>query len=301
MGLEMFRDEIENRPPIPMVEISGGDFLIGASESDEEALASEFPSHLISLPSFAIMEHLVRISDYQAFLWDTGYETSSQAIFFNGEDLEMGDLTWEDPGYSYDENFPVTCVNFWDVQEFIKWLREKTGVQYRLPTEAEWEVAARAGTATSRFWGNTMQDAHSYANVSSNNSYKAASPVKSFSANPLGLYDMLGNVFEWTSSDYQEPYDGSELMSSTSSESKAYRGGSFNADSSILRCSARSGIPPELAYNQLGFRLCVDNDTKSQKTIKSTELSGEISKLKFGEKKSFRIDLSSVRDDDIAK
>jgi hypothetical protein len=112
---------------------------------------------------------------------------------------------------------------------------------------------------------------------------------------------MLGNVFEWTASDYQETYDGSELKSSKSRELKAYRGGSFNTDDALVRCSARAGMPPDLACNQIGFRLCVEVERKSPKIIKPDELSGEINKLRLGETKSFKVDLSSLSDLGVTK
>lgn len=243
------------------VNITGGEFLMGASLGDEEALDQEKPAKLVSVQSFHLAEHLVTISQFGEFIEATQYEPASSAVFFDGEDWQMGEeLCWNDPGYSYMDDTPVTCVNFQDVMQFIEWKSKKDGIIYRLPSEAEWEFAARAGTTSSRFWGDRIEDGQKYANApmpveADDPKFNYASPVGWFSPNPWGLYDMLGNVFEWTGSDYVDTFDGQESICSSNDEFKTYRGGSFNSDSSTLRCSARAGFPGQLANNQLGFRL----------------------------------------------
>jgi formylglycine-generating enzyme required for sulfatase activity len=121
---------------------------------------------------------------------------------------------WDNPGFNQIDRHPVTCVSWNDAQAFIKWLNKKTGSSYRLPSEAEWEYAARAGTKTARFWGDDPNDACSYANVADQtkspdgkfqwsdihectDGYWFTAPVGSFRSNAFGLYDMLGNVSEW--------------------------------------------------------------------------------------------------------
>lgn len=277
-----------------LVHINGGDYLVGAYETDSEAYPQELPQRQIVLDDFLIMKRLVTISDFSLFVKETSYKASKGAIFFDGNDWEMDeDLSWESPGYSFSIDYPVTCVTFWDIQEFIKWASVKTGLNLRLPSEAEWEIAARAGTKRSRFWGNTMRGAKKYANVAGRQSFfKAASPVMFLAPNPWGIFDMLGNVFEWTGSDYRDPYDGAEVSCSQSEQNKSYRGGSFNSSADTVRCSARAPMPPELASNQIGFRLAVESGSTlplevSQANI--SKLTEEINSLSFGETKSFKI------------
>jgi len=117
---------------------------------------------------------------------------------------------------------PVTCVSFNDVEKFIAWLNRKGSRKFRLPTEAEWEYACRGGTTTIRFWGDDPDDACAYANVADrtkdednrgwnpkhecSDGYFYTAPVGSFKANSFGLYDMLGNVWEWCSDRYGSDY-----------------------------------------------------------------------------------------------
>ena len=243
------------------INIPTGSYLIGAVEYDTDALDNEAPSVPVTVDGFSLAEHLVTIKEFHAFIEETGYFPSEGALYFDGEDWQMGEeLSWNDPGYSYMDDTPVTCVNFSDVNSYIQWKSDKDGGSYRLPTEAEWEYAARAGTSTIRFWGDSMERAQEYANIQFEGGnrklqFKYASPVGFFLPNQWGLFDMLGNVFELTGSDYVEKFNGQELECSNSDDLKVYRGGSFNADHSIVRCSARAGFPVALASNQIGFRL----------------------------------------------
>ncbi len=125
------------------------------------------------------------------------------------------------------DDHPVACVSWNDLQAYIAWLNRETGKRYRLPTKAEWEYAARGGTSTARFWGEDPDRACRYANIADttklpkgsqwnrkhdcSDGHAFAAPVGSFQANPYGLYDMLGNLLEWTCSAYKGSYyDGSE-------------------------------------------------------------------------------------------
>lgn len=237
------------------------EYKMGADDADIEALEQERPVKNVSINEFFLAEHLTTIAEFKQFIDETGYEPAESALYFDGDDWQMGEtLCWNDPGYSYMDETPVTCVNFSDVKQYISWASTRDGLPYRLSTEAEWECAARAGTATARFWGDSIKGGEKYANIKlaiahENPQFKYASPVGFFLANPWGFYDMLGNVFEWTGSDYSEVFNGDELICSDSDGLKTYRGGSFNSESSIVRCSARSGFPVELASNQIGFRL----------------------------------------------
>ena len=147
-------------------------------------------------------------------------------------------------------------------------------MRFRLPTEPEWEYAARAGTTTARYWGNDPDEACGYASVydqqtrrefgfdweshSCDDGYRVTAPVGSFKPNAFGLHDMLGNVSEWTCSAYKENYDGSEQKCSDSARFYSLRGGSWSGIPRWVRAAARSVSYPDTRRNFIGFRLARD-------------------------------------------
>jgi len=187
---------------------------------------------------------------------------------------------WLNPGYSQSGSHPVVCVSWLDAQAYASWLSEETGEQYRLPTEAEWEYAARAGSTAARFWGDDREEACSYANVydesaqqapensqtagaafvfSCNDGYAFTAPVGSFRSNAFGLSDMLGNVWEWVEDCFYWTYVDAPLNGAAAldgiCEERVVRGGSAANDPQSLRVSERGKNRPEERYNYLGFRL----------------------------------------------
>ncbi|MBD3307848.1 SUMF1/EgtB/PvdO family nonheme iron enzyme [candidate division KSB3 bacterium] len=174
---------------------------------------------------------------------------------------------------------PVVRVSWREAREFTAWLTaqsETTDVAFRLPTEAEWEYAARAGTATARFWGDDPDDACAYANVHDRTSdeafdwswpphacddgYAVAAPVGQFRPNGFGLYDMLGNVWEWVADTYYDSYedappDGSMRGSLGDEKAKVLRGGAWIDDAEYLRSTVRNWYNPLGRLNNGGFRV----------------------------------------------
>ncbi|MBF0564067.1 MAG: SUMF1/EgtB/PvdO family nonheme iron enzyme [Nitrospirae bacterium] len=158
------------------------------------------------------------------------------------------------------DNQPVVYVSAEDADAFVNWLKGETGKNYKLPTEEQWEYACRAGTATSRYWGDDPDKACDYANIydeSAKNAfnfgwehhkcddgYKVTAPVGQFKPNNFGLYDMLGNVWVWTSS--------------TSGGGRVYRGGSWFNSPRNVRCALRYDYSPGLSNFSLGFRLALE-------------------------------------------
>ena len=143
---------------------------------------------------------------------------------------------------------------------YADWLSRKTGKHFRLPIEAELEYAARAGTTTARYWGDGI--GRNNANCDGCGSRwdnKRTAPVGSFSPNAFGLFDMLGNVYEWTCSEYKNPYDGSEQKCTVSAEDYSLRGGSWDEGPGWVRAADRgSYIYPDFRDSVIGFRLAQD-------------------------------------------
>ena len=154
------------------------------------------------------------------------------------------------------DDFPVDSVSWDDTQQFLRALSAKTGKDYRLPSEAQWEYAARAGTTTPYYTGETIPPEQAC--------FKAASPVRvgSFAANPFGLQDMLGNVWEWVQDCYDEkayagaaPSDGS-AFEKTGCTSRVLRGGSWVGNSRLLCAANRDVSAPDDRFVNIGFRVC---------------------------------------------
>jgi formylglycine-generating enzyme required for sulfatase activity len=136
------------------------------------------------------------------------------------------------------------------------WLSEQTGQNYRLPTEAEWEYAARAGTNTKYWWGNEIgANQANCDNDHCKDNFEYTAPVGSFMANPFGLYDTVGNVWEWTCSEYENRYQGKEKRCVSDAGLFALRGGSWDFDAGGTRAANRGGGGPTGRGDVLGARL----------------------------------------------
>ncbi len=230
-----------------MVAIPGGIFrmgdLSGAGNGDET------PVHSVTVPAFQLGKHEVTFAQWDACVADGG----------------CGGYTPDDKGWGRG-SLPVIYVSWDDVQSFIDWLNSKTGGNYRLPTEAEWEYAARAGSTTEYSWGDDI--GHNLANCDGCGSQwddRQTAPVGSFPANAWGLHDMHGNVWEWVQDCWNNSYEGAPTDGSawTSEECslRVFRGGSWGgwADSpGTLRSANRYWRDRSSRHNYLGFRLAQD-------------------------------------------
>ena len=163
------------------------------------------------------------------------------------------------PGDSGRGQRAVVNVSWNDANRYLQWLSDKTGDNYRLPTEAEWEYAARAGTITPYWWGDIVEDGRANCDgCGSQWDNKYVAPVGSFAANAWGLHDTAGNAWEWTCSDWKEQFDGSErscVDPKDSSGSRVLRGGSGFNSTDWLRSSARLRNYTDFRNINIGFRV----------------------------------------------
>jgi formylglycine-generating enzyme required for sulfatase activity len=217
-----------------MVVVPPGSFMMGDH--------SDGPQHEVTINySFALGKYPVTRDEYAQF----ASETSA-----NSE--------WQSPGFSQTGRDPVVNVSWNDAQAYVRWLSEKTGKNYRLPSEAEYEYAERAGTTTAYWWGDSDADLCRYANGDPCNHHGTVA-VGSYPPNAFGLYDMAGNVWEWTEDCWNESYagapdDGSAWTSGDCGE-RVLRGGSWYFNDFDLRSAYRDRISTGNRDNDVGFRV----------------------------------------------
>ncbi len=267
----------EKSVDMDFVSVPRGCFQMGDSFGDGEK--DEKPVHEVCVDGFSMGKYAVTVGQFRTFVNATGYRTEAEkgegclAIDKQGQWSRQPSATWKNPGFSQDDSHPVVCVSWDDAISFNKWLTSK-GRTYRLPTEAEWEYAARAGTSSRNFWGNSVDEACKYANVTDRAASKAqfvrlsahncddgfvfTAPVGSYRPNPFGLYDMMGNVWQWTGDWYGESYYSvsprNNPQGPLSGTRRVSRGGSWRSSSEHVRSSLRVH-PPAGPSAGVGFRL----------------------------------------------
>ena len=178
-----------------MVVLPAGKFTMGSPEGERGRYDDEGPQHRVTISKpFAVSKHEVTVGQYAEFVRETKHRTGNCR-------LPEGQ-SWRDPGFKQSNDHPVVCVNWDDASTYVYWLSMKTGHEYRLLTEAEWEYAARAGTTTAYHFGRMILG--NQANYNFNNEGTVA--VGSYPANAFGLRNMHGNVWEWVEDCWHDDY-----------------------------------------------------------------------------------------------
>ncbi|CAK1699371.1 formylglycine-generating enzyme family protein [Vibrio crassostreae] len=233
-----FADPMGNDIQSPeMIVVGSGRYLLG--ENNAKQVTIKQPFALAATPT--------RVQDFKAFVESTGYQTDAELMntcdtFVNAEITTVSDNDWQNPGFKQADNSPVVCVSQNDAKAYTRWLSKNTGFTYRLPTPQEWEAAARAGQDTNFWWGNEFRSGKAntgwagtpWSNVST-------SPVKSFLPTPTGFYDMVGNVWEWTTA-----------------QKGLAKGGAWSFSPEEAKVYNELYVPPSTAANYLGFRVVRD-------------------------------------------
>ena len=241
-----FRDPLADGGEGPlMVVLPAGRFAMGCLSNDSDCFNDEQPVHDVTLPNnFAMAVYEVTFAEYDRYVQATGVRRPDDRGWGRG-------------------NRPVIDVDWEEARAYARWLSEQTGHSYRLPTEAEWEYAARAGTTTKYSWGNEATPEQ--ANYSGNDRWENTAPVGSFPANGFGLYDMHGNVREWTQDCWHRSYDGAptngqawEGANGGDCDRRVVRGGSWFASPGNLRAANRDNYRVSHRGINLGLRLVQD-------------------------------------------
>ncbi len=253
----VFRDQLASGGQGPeMVRIPAGTFTMGSPPTEAGRLRDEAPHQVRIGKAFVIGRYEVTFEEYDRFAATAGRSPPP------------------DQGWGRGRR-PVILVSWQDALDYTDWLSSQTGQRYRLPTEAEWEYAARAGTSTARYWGNNPDQGCDYANAADlkgqalftgwtamqcQDGYIYTAPVGTYQPNAFGLYDMLGNVLEWTCSAYDEAYQGGEqtCVGSAVTVPVVARGGSWSDEPDGVRAADRYKLDPQSQEYYLGFRVARD-------------------------------------------
>ncbi len=256
-----YTENLGNNVTLEMVAIPDGKFMMGSPETEAERYDDESPQHEVTVSSFFMGKYPVTQAQWRAV-------AALEQI-----NLELN----LDPSNFKGDNLPVEQISWYEAVEFCDRLSKHTGKNYRLPSEAEWEYACRAGTTTPFYFGETITaDLASYnaevtyADEPKGKSANQTTPVGSFVPNPFGLYDMHGNVWEWCYDQWHNSYykgapiDGSPWVdrdiqseSENDNQSRLLRGGSWDNDPWYCRCASRCHYEPDYSYFDWGFRVVV--------------------------------------------
>lgn len=230
-----------------MVIVPAGTFVMGSPESEKDRLDREGPRHEVAIgASFAVGMHEVTFAEWDACVRAGGCEYEP-----------------DDEGWGRGDR-PVINVNWADAQAYVRWLSRHTGHQYRLPSEAEWEYVARAGSETARYWGESEAGQCRYANgeddyVPCTDGHEYTAPVGSLAPNAFGLHDVIGNVTEWTQDCWNEDYAGApadgSAWESGNCVRRVLRGGSWLDYRGDLRSADRDWNNSAFRFNAFGLRV----------------------------------------------
>ncbi|MDJ0714206.1 MAG: bifunctional serine/threonine-protein kinase/formylglycine-generating enzyme family protein [Prochloraceae cyanobacterium] len=248
---QYFTEDLGNGVEIEMVSIPGGTFMMGSLPTEKSSRDNERPQHRVKVSSFFMGRYQVTQAQWR--------EVANLAAF--DRDLKPN------PSYGSGDRFPVEQVSWYDAVEFCQRLSRKTGREYRLPSEAEWEYAARAGTNTPFYFGPTItpdlvnyNGIFTYAFESKGKARGKTTPVGSFPANAFNLYDMHGNVWEWCADAWHENYkeapaDGSAWIGDVNDKGSPVRGGSWYGYPDYCRSACRFLNTRINRHDNLGFRV----------------------------------------------
>jgi formylglycine-generating enzyme required for sulfatase activity len=261
--------------------IPAGSFQMGSNENDNET-----PVHAVNVPAFRMMLTEVTKGQFAAFIKDSGYKTDAERNFGGANSCYTGQeegwtfvwskgTSWRQPDFKQSDQHPVVCVSHNDAMKFIGWLNRKTGQSYDLPSEAQWEYAAKAGSQGKYPWGSDTSKQCQHGNGADNTNSSGArswgkkaycndgywftAPVATYKANAFGLYDMHGNVSEWTQDCWNTTYKGAPKDGSAWNEGgciyAVVRGGAWPSNPTVLRSAYRAGSGRANRVSHYGFRL----------------------------------------------
>jgi formylglycine-generating enzyme required for sulfatase activity len=277
---------ITNSIGMKLTLIPAGQFLMGSAPNDKEVDDDEKPWHWVRITQpFYLGTHELTRGQFRRFVDDAAYQTEAEkdgkgGYGWNEETKKFEQnarYNWQNPGFDHQtDEHPVVNVSWNDAQAFVSWLSRKEGKTYRLPTEAEWEFACRAGSKTRYSFGDDPEGLAEVGNIAdgtakekypdwtgiaARDGYVCTAPVRRFRPNAWGLYDMHGNVWEWCSDGYdmnyykQSPMD--DPMGALRASLRVCRGGGWSGNPRSARSASRGWYEPGDRHGLLGFRVAL--------------------------------------------
>ena len=257
-----------------MVAIAAGEFLMGSGPAQGGAAdGREGPAHKVVVREFAAGRFAVTRGQFAEFVKATNHVTDAErgggcfALLATGWGIQA-QWNWRNPGFKQADDHPAVCISWNDTQAYVAWLSTTTKQKYRLLSESEREYTTRAGSTTAYWWGDAITPEQANYNASATSAdktawRKATVPVNQFAANPKGLYQEHGNVWEWVHDcqhdNYQEaPVDGSAWVQKCVGTKRMMRGGGWVSDALGLRAAHRAGFAADLPSHAGGFRVARD-------------------------------------------
>jgi len=269
--------DLPNLLPIP-----SGTLAMGCNNGWDDIAGgcreNEYPSHTVTIDSFEMSQHEVTILQFKRFIDSSKYQTIAESRGCVIADRNSPSprwimdktASWKSPGFEQEDTHPAVCLTRQDALAYIDWLNKETGKKFRLPTEAEWEYAARAGSGTPYSWGNKAD--HNRANFKGTGGvdiWEYTSPVGSFPANDFNIQDMSGNAWEWVSDCWHDNYvsapnNGSSWNTNCNgSDYIVRRGGAWDAGALNIRSSYRSHAGELDRSQSYGFRVAHDMEKQT--------------------------------------
>ena len=260
-----------------MIVVPKGEFVQGSSVLEFGRESNEGPRHIVRLDYIlAVGQFEVTRQQFGQFISDTGYSLSGCTTYEEGSWKLRNDRDWQSPGFHQDQTEPVTCVSWEDARHYTDWLSKKAGKDYRLLSASEWEYIARAGTDTSRSWGDAPEQACLQTNIADQSTqdtypgweihdcsdgYIHTAPVEDLKPNEFGVYAALGNVFEWVEDCWNDSYQGAPGDGSSWTEGdcskRSLRGGSWYSQPKYVRSAFRNRFNADVRTSTIGFRVAL--------------------------------------------
>jgi len=276
--------DLGGRITMKLVLIPAGKFLMGSPAGEKGRTDDEGPQRevTISKPFYMGLYHVTK-GQFAQFVADSGYKTEAErdgkAWGWDGSKFaEIPGYSWRKTGFEQADDHPVVNVSWNDAIAFCEWASKKTGKKVSLPTEAQWEYACRAGTKTAYPWGDDPDDGKGWANAADqtakktfgatwtyfswDDGYAFTSPAGKFKANAFGLYDMIGNAWEWCADWYDKGYyanaNKTDPTGPASGTHRVLRGGAWGGGPRLCRSAYRGWDSPARRSGGIGFRVFVD-------------------------------------------
>jgi len=266
---------------LELVFIPAGSFLMGSPETEKNRGKNETQHEVTISRPFYMGKYEVTVGQFDRFVEAEKYQTEAEkegwAFAWDGQKWDkVNGASWRKPGFEQKADHPVCEVSWNDAKAFCEWLSRTSAKTVRLPTEAEWECAVRAGTRTAYPWGNDPDDGKGWGNVADqtakqkfnlkdadvfnwDDGYAFTAPVGKFRANPFGLFDTMGNVWEWCADWFGEyaAWATTDPTGQATGTFRVLRGGSWGSNPGTCRSAFRNCYSPVSRNNRYGFRVVV--------------------------------------------